>query len=64
LTNNAFVVEKIIIILFTAVEITVRLFTTSNQQYNVNEEIAKATADAIWNTTSTTRSIRDCVRSS
>jgi MoxR-like ATPase len=39
-------------------EITVRLLTTSNQ-HNVDEEIAKATADAIWNTT---QNIRDCIR--
>jgi replication-associated recombination protein RarA len=41
-------------------DITVRLLTASNQ-HNVNEEIAKATTDAVWNT-STARNIRDCVR--
>ncbi|HEY9386227.1 MAG TPA: ATP-binding protein [Nitrososphaeraceae archaeon] len=41
-------------------DITVRLLTTSGQ-HNVDEEIAKVTADAVWNT-STTRNIRDCVR--
>jgi holliday junction DNA helicase RuvB len=39
-------------------DITVRLLTTSNQ-HNVDEEIANATADAVWNTS---RNIRDCVR--
>jgi DNA polymerase III delta prime subunit len=39
-------------------DITVRLLTTSNQ-HNVDEEIAKATAYAVWNTT---QKIRDCVR--
>jgi Holliday junction DNA helicase RuvB len=38
-------------------DITVRLLTTSNQ-HNVDEEIAKATADAVWNISSTTRNIR------
>jgi replication-associated recombination protein RarA len=40
-------------------EITVRLLTTTPNQPNVDEEIAKATADAVWNTS--TKSIRDCV---
>jgi hypothetical protein len=40
-------------------DITVRLLTSD--QYSVDEEIAKATADAVWNT-STTRNIRDCIR--
>jgi MoxR-like ATPase len=40
-------------------EISVRLLTCD--QYNVDEEIAKATADAVWNTSSCTRNIRDCV---
>jgi Holliday junction DNA helicase RuvB len=39
-------------------DITVRLLTTSDQ-YSVDEEIAIATADAVW---STTQNIRDCVR--
>jgi MoxR-like ATPase len=38
-------------------DITVR-FLTSNQ-HNVDEEIAKAAADEVWNTT---QDIRDCVR--
>jgi ATP-dependent Lon protease len=42
-------------------EITVRLLTTSDQ-YSVDEEIAKVTANAVWNTSSTVRNIRDCVR--
>jgi replication-associated recombination protein RarA len=41
-------------------DITVRLLTTSNQ-HNIDEELAKVTADAVWNT-STARNIRDCVR--
>jgi Cdc6-like AAA superfamily ATPase len=41
--------------------ITVRLLTTSNQ-YSVDEEIAKVTADAVWRNTSTARNIRDCIR--
>jgi holliday junction DNA helicase RuvB len=40
-------------------DITVRLLTSN--QHNVDEEIAKATADAVWST-STARNIRDCVR--
>jgi replication-associated recombination protein RarA len=39
-------------------EITVRLLTSN--RHNVDEEIAKATAYAVWNTS--TKSIRDCVR--
>jgi MoxR-like ATPase len=39
-------------------EITVRLLTTSDQ-HSVDEEIAIATADEVWNTT---QNIRDCVR--
>jgi Holliday junction DNA helicase RuvB len=39
-------------------DITVRLLTTSNQ-HNVDEEIAKVTAEAVWNTT---QNIRDCIR--
>jgi replication-associated recombination protein RarA len=39
-------------------EITVRLLTSD--QYSVDEEIAKVTADAVWNTSS--RNIRDCIR--
>jgi replication-associated recombination protein RarA len=39
-------------------DITVRLLTASNQ-HNVDEEIAKATADAVWNTT---QNIRDCIQ--
>jgi Holliday junction DNA helicase RuvB len=42
-------------------DITIRLLTTTSNQPNVDEEIAKATADAVWNT-STTRNIRDCIR--
>jgi replication-associated recombination protein RarA len=38
-------------------EITVRVLTSD--QHSVDEEIAKATADAVW---STTQNIRDCVR--
>jgi hypothetical protein len=38
-------------------DITVRLLTASNQQYNVDEEIAIATCDAVWNISS--KSIRD-----
>jgi holliday junction DNA helicase RuvB len=38
-------------------QITIGLLTSS--QYNVDEEIAKATADAIWNST---QNIRDCAR--
>jgi holliday junction DNA helicase RuvB len=42
-------------------EITVRLLTSD--QHNVDEEIAKVTANAVWrNTSSTARNIRDCVR--
>jgi thiazole synthase ThiGH ThiG subunit len=37
----------------------VRLLTSN--LHNVDEEIAKVTADAVWST-STTRNIRDCVR--
>jgi thiazole synthase ThiGH ThiG subunit len=40
-------------------DITVRLLTCD--EHNVDEEIAKATADAIWNT-STAKNIRDCIR--
>jgi replication-associated recombination protein RarA len=42
-------------------QITVRLLTTSDK-HSVDEEIAIATADAVWNTSSTTRNIRDCIR--
>ena len=42
-------------------EITVRLLTTSDQ-YSIDKEIAKVTADAVWNTSTTTKNIRDCVR--
>jgi thiazole synthase ThiGH ThiG subunit len=42
-------------------DITVRLLTASNQ-HSVDEEIAKARADIVWNTSSCTRNIRDCVR--
>jgi Holliday junction DNA helicase RuvB len=38
-------------------EITIRLLTSNH--YNVDEEIAKATADAVWNTT---QNVRDCIR--
>jgi hypothetical protein len=38
-------------------DITTRLL--SNRQHNVNEEIAKAIADAVWNTT---QNIRDYIR--
>jgi replication-associated recombination protein RarA len=38
-------------------EITIRLLTLNH--YNVDEEIAKATADLVWNTT---QNIRDCIR--
>jgi replication-associated recombination protein RarA len=38
-------------------EITIRLLTSD--RHNVNEEIAKATADAVWNTS---RNIRDCTK--
>lgn len=38
-------------------EVTVGLLTSNH--YNVDEEIAKATADAIW---STSQNLRDCVR--
>jgi holliday junction DNA helicase RuvB len=41
-------------------DITVRLLTSD--QYSVDEEIAIATADAVRNTSSTARNIRDCVR--
>jgi hypothetical protein len=41
-------------------DITIRLLTTSNQ-HKVDEEIAKATADAEWNGTRS-RTIRDCIR--
>jgi hypothetical protein len=37
--------------------ITVRLLTSN--QYNVDEEIAKATAEAVWNTS---RNIRDSIK--
>jgi DNA polymerase III delta prime subunit len=40
-------------------DITVRLITTTSNQHNVDEEIAKATADSVWNTT---QNIRDCIR--
>jgi replication-associated recombination protein RarA len=40
--------------------ITVRLLTSD--QYSVDEEIAKVTADAVWNASSTTGNIRDCIR--
>jgi DNA polymerase III delta prime subunit len=40
-------------------EITVRLLTTTSDQYSIDEEIAKATAYAVW---STTQNIRDCIR--
>jgi Holliday junction DNA helicase RuvB len=43
-------------------DITVRLLTTISNQHNVDEEIAKVIADTVWNTSSTTRNIRDCVR--
>jgi hypothetical protein len=42
-------------------DITVRLLTTTSDQYSVDEEIAKATADAVWNMTES-KSIRDCIR--
>jgi replication-associated recombination protein RarA len=35
-------------------DITVRLLTTTSNQRNVDEEIAKVTADAVWNTSSCT----------
>ena len=38
-------------------EVTTRLFT--GQKYNVDEEIAKATVDAMWNSS---KKIRDCAR--
>jgi MoxR-like ATPase len=38
-------------------EITIRLLTSNH--YNVDEEIARATADSVWNTT---QNIRDCIR--
>jgi holliday junction DNA helicase RuvB len=38
-------------------EIATRLLTSN--QYNVDEEIARATADSAWNTT---QNIRDCVK--
>jgi replication-associated recombination protein RarA len=38
-------------------EITIRLLTSN--RHNVNEEIARATADAVWNTS---RNIRDCTK--
>jgi replication-associated recombination protein RarA len=38
-------------------EITIRLLTSN--QYNVDEEIARATADSVWNTT---QNVRDCIR--
>jgi DNA polymerase III delta prime subunit len=41
-------------------DITVRLLTTSGH-HSVDEEIAKATADAVWNMTDS-KSIRDCIR--
>jgi holliday junction DNA helicase RuvB len=41
-------------------DITVMLLTSD--QHSVDEEIAKVIADAVWNTSSTTRNIRDCVR--
>jgi MoxR-like ATPase len=41
-------------------DITIRLLTTSNQ-HSVDEEIARATADVVWNMTES-KSIRDCVR--
>jgi replication-associated recombination protein RarA len=40
-------------------DITVRLLTSD--EHNVDEEIANATADAVWST-STARNIRDCIR--
>jgi replication-associated recombination protein RarA len=40
-------------------DITVRILTSN--QYNIDEEIAKSTAYAVWNT-STAGNIRDCVR--
>jgi Cdc6-like AAA superfamily ATPase len=40
-------------------DITVRLLISG--QHNIDEEIAKATADAVWSTSST-RNIRDCIR--
>jgi MoxR-like ATPase len=39
-------------------EITLRLLTTSNQ-HNVDQEIARARANEIWNSS---RNIRDCIR--
>jgi thiazole synthase ThiGH ThiG subunit len=42
-------------------DITVRLLTTTSNQPNVDEEIAKATAAAVCNA-STARNIRDCIR--
>src|SRR5215204_3875153 len=39
-------------------DITVRLLTTSNQ-HNIDEEIAKTTADSVWNTT---QNIRDSLK--
>jgi MoxR-like ATPase len=39
-------------------DITVRLLTTSDQ-HSIDEEIAKVTAAAVWNTS---KNIRDCVR--
>jgi hypothetical protein len=39
-------------------DITVRLLTSG--QHSVDEEIAKAAADAVWSTSS--RNIRNCIR--
>jgi hypothetical protein len=38
--------------------ITVRLLTTPHE-YNVDEEMARTTADSVWNTI---QNIRDCIR--
>jgi hypothetical protein len=38
-------------------QVTVRLLTSND--YNVDEEIARATADSVWNTSS---NIRDCLK--
>jgi replication-associated recombination protein RarA len=38
-------------------DITIRLLTSN--QHNVDEEISKATAESVWNTT---QNIRDCIR--
>jgi replication-associated recombination protein RarA len=41
-------------------DITIRLLTSG--QHNIDEEIAKSTANAVWSTSSTARNIRDCIR--